>query len=311
MTTTTLPQAAVAAFAASVRAALDDLPRDEVAELTEGLEADLADRAKESGSDLGDPLAYADELRQAAGLPPRRGGWRLPFVDRLKLVREHPRAVWVLEFLRSLAPVWWVLRGWLAYLLLAAPLGTTTILPTSPVAFAVLVATVVLSVQIGRGRLLRGPSARVALIIINTAAIVATPLAAGWIYANQANPVYYEQPSPPPQGLTSDGMEVTNIFAYGPDGKALTGVQLFDQNGDPLDLVGDPTTAYTWNYVDETLLLPSAKVPGRAGWNVVPLQQVPNSALDETGQLRATASPRDVTPPFSSVQPLVGQESTD
>ena len=58
-------------FAAKVREALSDLPPDELDELTDGLEADLAERAEESGLELGDPSAYAEELRAAAGYPPR------------------------------------------------------------------------------------------------------------------------------------------------------------------------------------------------------------------------------------------------
>src|ERR1700709_2176140 len=57
-------------FARAVRAALADLPADEVDDLTDGLEADLAERAADEESpDFGDPTDYANELRSAAGLP--------------------------------------------------------------------------------------------------------------------------------------------------------------------------------------------------------------------------------------------------
>ena len=70
MTTSTQTSPDIAAFAAAVRDALADLPRGEVDELTDGLEADLTDRSLEPDApDLGDALAYADELRLAAGLP--------------------------------------------------------------------------------------------------------------------------------------------------------------------------------------------------------------------------------------------------
>lgn len=65
-----------AAFAAAVRERLSDLPTDEVDELLDGLQGDLTERLAESADagdvgtgELGDPEAYADELRQAAGLP--------------------------------------------------------------------------------------------------------------------------------------------------------------------------------------------------------------------------------------------------
>ena len=66
----------VGAYVAAVRARLDDLAPEEVEELTGGLEADLAEAL--AGFDetprqrFGDPAAYADELRAAADLPPRR-----------------------------------------------------------------------------------------------------------------------------------------------------------------------------------------------------------------------------------------------
>ena len=63
--TTTVPTE-IASFAASVRAELADLPAEEVEELTEGLEADLAEAFREDlARELGDPSAYAAELRTA------------------------------------------------------------------------------------------------------------------------------------------------------------------------------------------------------------------------------------------------------
>ena len=61
----------IRAFADVVRAHLDDLPRDEVDEIVEGLTSDLAEQAAEGDGalDLGDPAAYAAELRSAAEMP--------------------------------------------------------------------------------------------------------------------------------------------------------------------------------------------------------------------------------------------------
>jgi hypothetical protein len=52
-----IPALSVDAFAAEVRLALADLPADEVEALTDGLEADLAERVAERGDELGDPVA--------------------------------------------------------------------------------------------------------------------------------------------------------------------------------------------------------------------------------------------------------------
>lgn len=60
-----------AAFTAAVRARLSDLTPEELDELLDGLQGDLTERLADEAGDLGDPRDYADELRQAAGLPDR------------------------------------------------------------------------------------------------------------------------------------------------------------------------------------------------------------------------------------------------
>ena len=129
----------VRAYVLAVRAWLGDLPADEVEDLTAGMEADLAERAAESGGPLGgllgQPEAYAAELRSAAGLPRASRWWcRMPcrtepWTDRLardahELVARHP-------WLRELRPTWWLARGAVAGWVLAAVLGTgrTVLLP--------------------------------------------------------------------------------------------------------------------------------------------------------------------------------------
>ena len=130
----------VRAYVRAVRAWLGDLPADEVEDLTAGMEADLAERAAESGGPLGgllgEPEAYAAELRSAAGLPPRvdvvaapDAVPREPWTDRLardahELVARHP-------WLRELRPTWWLARGAVAGWVVAAVLGTgrTLLLP--------------------------------------------------------------------------------------------------------------------------------------------------------------------------------------
>ena len=92
----TVPDAGdVHAYVTAVRGWLGDLPPDEVEDLTGGMEADLSERAAESGERLGgllgEPQAYAAELRSAAGLPPRAApmttsdaGRAEPWTDRLE-----------------------------------------------------------------------------------------------------------------------------------------------------------------------------------------------------------------------------------
>ncbi len=88
-------------YVVGVRAALADLPPEDVEEFTTGMEADLAERLAEPGDGtlrdrLGEPDAYAAELRSAAGLPPRAAlvQSKKPVAQRLSdrwasLQREH------------------------------------------------------------------------------------------------------------------------------------------------------------------------------------------------------------------------------
>ena len=171
--TTTAPDASIAAFAAAVRASLDDLPTDEIDELVEGLESDLLDQASDSGEDfaLGDPDAYAAELRSAAGIPPRSE----TVVDRRKpselaaewvstrwrsaveRMRRNAAAAWVIDLLIALRPVWWLARGWAVYAIVAPIFGVGFLTPrmhelsTSPVGGVVLALFVIVSVQWGVG----------------------------------------------------------------------------------------------------------------------------------------------------------------
>ena len=86
----------VRAYVRAVRAWLGDLPADEVEDLTAGMEADLAERAAESGGPLGgllgQPEAYAAELRSAAGLPPRVDVVAVPDAVRARAVDRPPGA---------------------------------------------------------------------------------------------------------------------------------------------------------------------------------------------------------------------------
>jgi hypothetical protein len=185
MTTTTqsspaadVTEEAIQAFADRVRAALRDLPEGDVVELTEGLEASLAEQAADSspGSALphdGDAVAYAAELRDAAGLPAAGAvtGKTSVVSGAVDVVRTRVReraaaaAEWVrtkpllgplFQIAVTLQPVWWVLRVFVAYWLLQ---GFTQGHIYSPVPYIsewliwfVLLTAVVVSVQWGRGK---------------------------------------------------------------------------------------------------------------------------------------------------------------
>lgn len=128
----------VAHYVARVRTALADLPPAARDELLEDLPEHLAEVAAEGEGPLADrlgpPAAYAAELRAAAGTPTGHR-WR-PTVDlRLRAavdqVRARLRAVDSTsgpligyqkgsDFVRLLRPAWWVVRGYLVALTVAA-----------------------------------------------------------------------------------------------------------------------------------------------------------------------------------------------
>ena len=158
-------------FAAAVRERLSDLPPDELDDLLDGLQADLAERLAD-GDELGEADAYAEELRQAAGLPVReeQAPKKRRTMSELADVAGAGLRGWVegsafrrgvRDFLVSLRPVWWVARG------VALPFGILGIVTFVTGAwwwfypdrglesFPFMVFTlgcVILSIQWGRGR---------------------------------------------------------------------------------------------------------------------------------------------------------------
>jgi len=289
-------------FASAVRHELHDLGPDVIDELTDGLEADLTDSLADGG-ELGDPVEYAAELRAAAGLDPRGRGTRTSDIDAAAraaiaelrseaagFVAKHPLVRGVVEFFVSLRPVWWVLRGLAVFALLNAP--TMSLVPQSEIWWIPLVGILVVSVQWGRGHWLPWRWSRPAVIVISVISLLVLPV----VLANTANIAsqrYEIYPEPMYDGVMLNGQQVTNIFAYGADGSALTDVRLFDQNGEPLAVVPETWDAqYNYDYMsgDEVIYVPSNEVAGTTGWNVYPLATVlPTSIDDNTASVESWA----------------------
>lgn len=159
-------------FALAVREHLDDLPTDELDEIVGGLTADLADQAADNDGvlDVGDPAAYAEELRTAAGLPPRTAARRrVPLGTRIRgwrgratqSIRRSPIGAWFLDLLLVLRPVWWVLRGYGIYVVALSVIITRVgnggrldhwMVPDSPLEWGAVAVLAVISVQWGRGQ---------------------------------------------------------------------------------------------------------------------------------------------------------------
>ena len=101
----------IAKFVADVREALNHLPESVVAQLTDDLELELAERnqAGDSHTSLGSPTAFANELRESAGIaaPKNYRSFRSNLPTKL--------GRYALSFLRSIKPGWWVMRALVAY----------------------------------------------------------------------------------------------------------------------------------------------------------------------------------------------------
>lgn len=256
MTTSTVTPE-IAKFAQGVRAALADLPADEVDDLTDGLEADLAEAyAEDLQRELPDPSAYATELRLAAGLPVRtkvhRGalsgigdGLRETRRDIGIAIRRNSALSGFADFLVTLRPVWWVLRAWLATWLVAAFFGSEQGYWFSGAGwFLVLAAFIAISVQWGRGEW-RGKGVAPLIVLGNVVAVIALlPVMAAaddWNsgdvgefdagYSAGADSVLNDQGL---KGLAFNGHLLENIYVYDAAGKPLHDVQLFDVDGQPL-----------------------------------------------------------------------------
>ncbi len=312
-------------FTAAVRAHLTDLPSDEVDELLDGLQADLADRLADEG-ELGDPLAYAEELRQAAGLPPRaenqlrpRRGLRTRARDQWIAAAERTHRFWgatpgrrgVRDFVVSLRPLWWVVRGLVVSWVLLAPSGRGIGQSIDLIAVVVACAAILLSAQWGRG--LWAPNRwLVALRRTVNALAVLLVLPALMVTANQmAAPSYAETMDDPwyPLGLVKNGEQIENIFAFDCTGQPIAGVQLFDQNGQPITtLQGEASEgaepAFGWDEKTQSnrYYLRSEFATMPSSWNVFPMSEALIGLSEDQASAERKAKPAKF--PFVEVPSL-------
>lgn len=304
-------------FADAVRAHLDDLPADEVDDIIVGLTADLAEQAADGGGvlELGDPAAYAAELRSAAGLPDRsdavthetvreRVSRRLGYIA--DSIRRNAFGVWLLDLLVALRPVWWVMRGFgiygVAHALLGSPSfgGTGSVLPDTLFGWLILLAMTIVSVQWGRDRWLPRNALRHMRTVASAIAVLALPFALASVLIPRVEYVdngAYQQP-----GLLLDGVQVGNIFAYDENGELIERVQLYTDRGTPLNLFGgtieegvDGTwQGFGWNG-DDPVRVPFRDARDAEVWNIYPLKE--GKVDPNTGKVR-TSTVRDAAAPF-------------
>lgn len=233
----------VQAYITAVRAWLGDLPPEDVDDLTLGMEADLAERVAESGGLLGDllgqPEAYAAELRAAAGLPPRaaptdvareRGG-----VSALGSgVRGFGDALLArFPWLRDLRPVWWLARGAVLAWVVVLVLGIAVAWLLIPLGAALSFWWGRRSVGVthtGPARALSVSSNVLAAVMLLPALIVALSSSSGG--GGVAEPSYAP-------GIAVDGNQVQNLYVYDAQGNRVDGARVYDQQGQGLFI--DPT----------------------------------------------------------------------
>jgi hypothetical protein len=257
-------QSEIARYVDGVRAALSDLPAKKRDELLEDLPEHLAEVAAEVAAEgagtleerLGPPAQYAAELRASAGVP-APGERRRPFGDALadagvetrRRLRQADRKIGPLigygtvsEFLSLLRPAWWVLRGYLAavvvtYLFDAS--GGDGLVPriggNELAGLVMLVLFVFGSIWLGRRTAGLSIWPR-RLVLLGGALIVVFALlwfsdvdrAARNTFDGNYTTVY-----------STPYDHVSDVFVYDAEGRLLTDVYLYDQFGQPIVLGGD------------------------------------------------------------------------
>ncbi|MEU4772303.1 hypothetical protein [Micromonospora sp. NPDC023644] len=327
----TVTEQEIADYAGRVRAALADLPPAHRDELTEDLPEHLAEVAAEADGSLvdrlGEPEAYAAELRAAAGVGvAATGGRRLdrrlgPAVDRLR-ARAHRWDVQLgpplgyataSEFLRLLRPAWWVLRGYLAAMLVTVvttgdTFGVLPELNGSLLAGLVLLAgSVLASIWLGHHTPgLTRPKRR--MLHAGTAVLVIFGLV-GLADMNGrvgSGDLGYEQIS-----IDDRYDHVRDVFVYDREGRLVENARLFDQNGDPIRLgYPDCLDARDPNGLGNPLLRSYPYCPQQAPFAPrAPVGSLPSTGVPPLPPPTASEDPAEPTPTPSGA-PTTGSAPT-
>ena len=322
---------AIQDFATKVRAALADLTQEEIQDLTDGLEADLAERAADQGTAFGSAAGYANELRAAAGLSAgssvgMSGGssagdsidgaqvsklrW-VPITDQIAAwwqgkLNGNPLLAKTWSWLGNFRGFWWVLRGYAVFLLFSNFYWRTGLLPASKTQFVAMVGCLVASYILSRK--FWGRNWFLKLVAFGGHALTVFATFAVFMGAYGWQDFQYEARYPGVNfvpGLSMNGQSVTNIFAYDKDGQRIPIVQLFDQSGQPLAVVQSGLTQnglpITWgqNKAGDSLTLTPGAYNGLAPvWNAWPLLQTSKWPDSFKGKLPTTPldSPVDSVP---------------
>lgn len=239
---------------------LDDEVRDE---LTDGLAADLGELVTDRGIDvLPDPELYADELRTAAGLPPRsvtkprRGphfGWA-----RVNHVLDECRKRWLAwvgggalrqawGLATELRPVWWFGRAWLAVVLLQMAVsgqnGITLVPEVGNRLVGVLLLLAATATSVRLGRIDHGPGVeertragiRLMLLAINGSLLLAAPYVQDR-FDNLLGPTAGPFDSPNSHVIEYQNRQICELVVTDVGGKRVTGYRVEDEMGNRLPM---------------------------------------------------------------------------
>ncbi|MDT7784291.1 MAG: hypothetical protein QOF58_2710 [Pseudonocardiales bacterium] len=353
-------------YLAGMRAALDDLPPSEVAEIMEDVSAHVAELSTELGENetleqrLGPPEQYAQELRQAAGYPPRTE--RLPVTTKKQLMSRPRAAAWglviatgvtllagatalrepailllpgvllvlslalvhdrgatqqeimnlpetrrigqwltpeegtpaerALTYLKSLQPAWWLVRAGLL------GLGAVLLAGRDILGFLVVAAIAIISV-------FAGPRAKVDRRWL-WFSLPASALAVGLLFqvidvtANNLSYSSRNQSYPTPMTETYE-----NIYVQDENGKWLTNVQLYDQDGNPINA---QRQYYGCGGSDPQPMIPANRYPrpkidyeNGTCYTVTPSMSAPSSTPSTSPSTSGSAPSSSVSP--TSVSP--------
>jgi hypothetical protein len=245
VTPTTAVPPEVSEYLAAVRAALDDLPVTERDDLLAEVEPSLLDAASETGGNvsarLGPAEDFAAELRSAAGLqvPPRRIGPEPRLLVTARRLARDPRV----RELGRLAPIWWIARAYLLVAAIALAAGASWSLRyffvphlgTAWLGVLVIAAATALSIWIG----LRTRRATYLIVLGNVVLLaLAIPVLSHFRHRQLPVRVVTEPLYQPTQGLTLNGVPITNIYPFSRQGRLLHDVLLYTGAGVPLDAPG-------------------------------------------------------------------------
>ncbi|MEU5913043.1 hypothetical protein [Micromonospora sp. NPDC047527] len=326
----TVTEQEITDYVARVRAALADLPPERRDELTEDLSDHLAEVAAEADGTLverlGEPETYAAELRVAAGVGPG-GGRNLDqrVATALAKVRARLRVIdtglgpalgyeTASDFLRLLRPAWWVLRGYLAAMLITVMStgGTFGLLPRFGgellAGLIMLVSFVLASIWLGRraGQLSRWPRSA---LQAGSAVLVVFALSA---LIQAEDRMRYGDYGVDPASINSPYDRVRDVFVYDSEGRLVENARLFDQSGNPIRL-GYPDCEGRIDEYGNPLLRPYPYCPDQAPFGRrAPGPAVPFTTPSPTPEPTATPGPTTTPDPSgaASGQPTVSPTMT-